>query len=65
MGRAAWLGLFVATLSAKPHLSGSRYKEPTMKGTILDFLKLAAEEPKLAKKLVNFITAGFGHSPDK
>ena len=36
----------------KPHLSGSRHKEPTVKGTTLDFLKLAAEKPELARELV-------------
>jgi hypothetical protein len=40
-------------------------KEPTMKGTILDFLKLASEKPDLAEELVELATKhGFEFSDE-
>ncbi len=49
---SARLAFSVAGAEHNPHLSGSRQLEVPMKGTILDFLKLAAEKPELAQELV-------------
>ena len=42
----------VAACQAKPHFCGSDEPEALMKGTILDFLKLASEKPDLGKELI-------------